>query len=124
GKDGAGLVAVEVVLTAGQDVAHDGGQQYAQDGADGGDADGYPQGVQNGQPLAPQVLISLGGEGLRGDKELVALLADHVVVRDGDDEDENDGQEAHQRQDQEQGVEHHVGHRVDPVQPAQAALVE
>src|SRR5699024_4934809 len=35
-KDQDGQEVVELVLTAGQDVAHDGGQQYAQDGADGG----------------------------------------------------------------------------------------
>ena len=42
-KDQDGQEVVELVLPAGQDVAHDGGQQHAQDGADGGDADGHPQ---------------------------------------------------------------------------------
>ena len=90
-----------------------------QHGADHRDVGGHPQGLQDGLPLAPQVAIGVAGEGPGGDEDLVALRTDDVVVRNGNDENENNGQEAGQCQDQEHQVEQEVRCGLDPVQAAE-----
>ena len=110
-----GQDVVEPVLRPAQDVAHQAGEQHAQNGADGRDVDGHPQSVQNGVPLAPQILVRVAGEGPGGDENLIALLPDDVVVRNGDHQDEDDGQEAGQGHDEKHQVEQEVCHRMNPV---------
>ena len=119
-----GQEVVQPVLRAAEHVAHQGGEQHAQRRADNRDIDGNPQGVEDGLPLAPQVLVGVTGEGFGRDPYLIAYRADDVIIRDGDHEDENDGQEAGQGHDQEHQVEQEVGYRADPVEAAEGIAAD
>ena len=119
-----GQEVVQLMLRPAQDVAHKAGEHHAQDGAQHRDVHGHPQGVEDGLPLAPQVLVGAAGEGLGSDEDLIALRTDDVVVRNGDDENENNGQEAGQCQDQEHQVEQEVRCGIDPVQAAEGIAAD
>mgnify|MGYP006923337760 CR=1 FL=1 len=68
------------------------------------------------------VVVAIGIEGyccresFCSNPDLVTFTLDHIIIGDGDHEDEDDGQEAAQCQDQEDRVKDEVGDRMDPVQ--------
>ena len=78
------------MLLPGQDVAHQAGEHDAQHGADGGDLHGDHQGVEDDVLLTPQEGVGIQRHGLGGDEELVALGTQHLVLGDGDDENEDE----------------------------------
>ncbi len=110
-----GQEAVQAMLLTGQNVTHEAGQGDTDDGTHGGNVDGDPQSTQNSGSLAPDELVSAGGEFLCGDPDLITLTGNDIVIRNGDHEDEDDGQEAAQCQNQEECIEDKVGYRVDTV---------
>ena len=74
--------------------------------------------MENGLALGPQIGIGIRRDRLSIQEELVALGTDYVIFRQGNDEDEDNGQEAHQCHSQKQRVEQEVRHGMDPVQTA------
>ena len=106
--------AAELELRAGKHIAHGGGQHNADDGAQHRDAHRHQQGLKDHAALVPQEFIR--GQRELGRDQRIAVGAQRLFRRDGDHQNEEEGENADKREDGEHHVEDRVGRRFDLVQ--------